>query len=158
MKVLVEHGATVDIRSMFTVSLKHDHIKGISYSSGRVDEILNVVGDQWASHVLIAPFAERYPTGLIALINHQNRSEECKVWKDGMTAFNIAVLSEDDEIVRLLKPHTKLTTGVTTKSFNQHLCEIYELSSIEEVFEEMERRWDTENRTEDEFSDGSCEE
>ncbi|KAL8856068.1 MAG: hypothetical protein Q9178_007324 [Gyalolechia marmorata] len=151
VKNLVQAGATVDIRSMCTVSIEYtpnDPGEFITRYDSDDNYILAVLHNPPpARHVLIAPLAGEVPTVLMDMVYIRESVKECTVWQKGMTAFDIAALGNHEENMLLLRPLTTSTTEFTKLPFDQWLCEEYRLSSIDEVVAELQRRWDTEYRT-----------
>ncbi|KAL8893733.1 MAG: hypothetical protein Q9192_004980, partial [Flavoplaca navasiana] len=151
VKNLVQAGASVDVRSMCTVSIKYTtkYPKAFTTRYDRHDNYILAVlhSSPPARHVLIAPLAGGVPTGLIDMIDIGDDVKECTVWQKGMTAFDIAVLGNHEENMLLLGPLTTSTTEFTKMPFEQYLCEEYGLSSVDEVLADLQRRWDSGNRT-----------
>ena len=160
VKNLVQAGATVEVRSMYTVSIdcttNNPRELPTRYDL-HDDYILEVLHNPPpARHVLIAPLTGGAPRELIDMIYYRESVSECTVWQKGMTAYDIAALGNHEEIMLLLGGLTMPTTEFTKMPFDQYLFEEYGLSSIDEgVVAELQREWDPDNQTDYESSDSS---
>ncbi|KAI4113641.1 MAG: hypothetical protein LQ345_005422 [Seirophora villosa] len=76
---------------------------------------------------------------LKTLFLHRRALGEPRVWKDGTTALEIAMLSKYGRLTRLLKPLTPLDVAEPI-SMEDYLFDLFEVSSIEEVEEQSEWR------------------
>ncbi|KAL9033602.1 MAG: hypothetical protein Q9180_005861, partial [Flavoplaca navasiana] len=150
VKNLVQAGASVDVRSMCTVSIEctTEYLEAFVTRFDRHDNYILAVSHNPppGRHMLIAPLAGGVPTGLIDMIEIRESVKECTVWQKGMTAFDVAAVGNHEEIMLLLGPLTTSTTEFTKMPFDQYLCEEYGLSSIDEVVTELQRRSDSDNR------------
>ena len=75
---------------------------------------------------------------------------QCRLWKGGMTALDIAVARDDVDCIGLLEPLTCSRTECTSLTFTDYLYGLFGFSSIEEGFQQLESRgfnwldWDPE--------------
>ncbi|KAI4122378.1 MAG: hypothetical protein LQ338_005851 [Usnochroma carphineum] len=67
--------------------------------------------------------------------------EAFRVWDDGMTALDIAVVRNDEDCINLLEPWTGFRTEFAAVSIGEYLCEAFGYSSVMELGEMMERKF-----------------
>lgn len=72
---------------------------------------------------------------------------EIRFWKDGMTALDIAVLSDHEDCVQYLEPLTGTRTESQVLSSDEFLCELFGFSSITDLEREVERWGEVEVET-----------
>ncbi|KAL8721441.1 MAG: hypothetical protein Q9225_001886 [Loekoesia sp. 1 TL-2023] len=62
---------------------------------------------------------------------------DIRLWKDGLTALNLAILRKHDGIVRLLKPLAEHAIESDTVLFENYLLDLLEVSSVKKAEEEL---------------------
>ncbi len=63
-----------------------------------------------------------------------------RLWKEGVTALDLAVLGQHDEIVRLLESLIQSETEFESVPFEEYLFDLLGVSSAKEAEEELKRR------------------
>ena len=71
-------------------------------------------------------------------------SMECRIWKSGMTALNIAVVRNDVECIRVLEPLVGSRTEFVVMTLGKYLCDLWGFSAVEEVEEKQKRKREAE--------------
>ena len=74
------------------------------------------------------------------LLLYREEVHEILFWEDGLTALDIAMLREDEEMIRMLKALTPTTGEPLTVSVEAFLLERLKVTSIEEAEDELDRR------------------
>ncbi|KAL8920068.1 MAG: hypothetical protein Q9172_004653 [Xanthocarpia lactea] len=76
---------------------------------------------------------------------------DIRVWKEGVTALDLAVLGQHDEIVRLLESLTQSATKSESVPFEEYLFDLLGVSSDQEAEEQLKRRIEEEQKRDNEF-------
>ncbi|KAL8708822.1 MAG: hypothetical protein Q9220_006383 [cf. Caloplaca sp. 1 TL-2023] len=100
-------------------------------------------GSTWALHSTSCAFYKRRWLELASyhwLPGNNFRRTACKLWTNGMTALDFALLHGDQAMIRTLKPLTTVKSEVVTLPLDEGLRQIMGLSAVEEVGQEIERR------------------
>ncbi|KAL9636847.1 MAG: hypothetical protein Q9204_002101 [Flavoplaca sp. TL-2023a] len=79
-------------------------------------------------------------TSVAELAKHCATIKEARVWRDGVTALDLALLQEHEEIIHLLRPLTAAMGEIVSVSFNSYLLDLLEVASVEEAWQELEVR------------------
>ena len=135
---LLKHDAAVDTRSrpMYSVKFKSNRDYLEFKLKFNLDEdcqisVCSAIGFNSTWHL------ER-------LLQYREEVLEMLFWKDGLTALDIAMLREDEEMIRTLKPLTPSTREPVKMSIEAFLLERLGVTSIEEAQEELNRRFKAE--------------
>ncbi|KAL8698451.1 MAG: hypothetical protein Q9201_006562 [Fulgogasparrea decipioides] len=136
---MLKLSATVDLQSSHTLTLKFINLDDrLNYYD--ISEIINITCNDTIKAFSIAPAEKNDRRVPLELVQQHKKCIECKIWENGMTALDIAAVRGDEEIMRLLEPLTDSKNEAVSTSFNEYLCEVYEVSSVDEVEEEWQRR------------------
>ncbi|KAL9024355.1 MAG: hypothetical protein Q9196_006577, partial [Gyalolechia fulgens] len=76
--------------------------------------------------------------------------QESRVWSEGMTALDLAVLDQHDKIVRLLENSAQSAIESDSVAIDRYLFNFLGVSSAKEADEELDRRLEDEQEREDE--------
>ena len=139
IKELLRRRATVDKRSL--LSLTHGTPR--SLFSHRGARSLQLAGDNGIevralNSRLLLSFCYHEPFKILYMLG-RHTMEEFRVWDDGMTALDIAVVRNDEECINLLEPRTGFRTEFTAVSIGEYLCSVFGYSSVMELEEMMKR-------------------
>ncbi|KAI4113321.1 MAG: hypothetical protein LQ338_008196, partial [Usnochroma carphineum] len=139
---LVEHHATIVIRSR---SVLTKYLRSARSWQDRPFGIhcFDVKDDLWAQITCLGPPDLR---DLKGIISERKELLELRVWKDGVTALDIATFCGRDKIVRLLNSSAESATESHPVSFEDYLFDLLGISSVEEAEEELDRRIEKENK------------
>ncbi|KAL8687291.1 MAG: hypothetical protein Q9224_005195, partial [Gallowayella concinna] len=145
-KELVKKNVGVDTRNSFTLtSLYSKSGKEEQGDFDPSDDIADVGHSKSLGAKLIAPQMARSSSWragrLRKLLLERDEFFEWRVWPQGMTALDIAVLRNDEDIIRLLKPLTKSTDETNVPTVDQYLCEVFQVSSFERVLDNLHHIW-----------------
>ncbi|KAI4120703.1 MAG: hypothetical protein LQ338_006827 [Usnochroma carphineum] len=169
MHELVKHHVTISTRSRPVLTLKHyDSAWGGPNDIFRNDCILDIIDNTVqipmsraysAMELRDIPFAEprveitisrtyllEEPRELRYLLSIREKLLEVRVWEEGVTAFDIAVLREDDELVCLLESLAQSPKGSHSVLFEEYLFDLLGVSSVEEADEELKWREEEQER------------
>ncbi|KAL9013994.1 MAG: hypothetical protein Q9173_001336 [Seirophora scorigena] len=142
MDTLLARGLDLDARDRRDVNARDHqgatalHVASISNDLIGAEELLQY-------HANTAPGSDiiTYPINQMKTLFLRRRGlGEPRVWKDGMTALEIAMLNKYGRITTLLKPLIPLEV-VEPILMEDYLFDLFEVSSIEEAEEELERRF-----------------
>ncbi|KAL8940050.1 MAG: hypothetical protein Q9216_003024 [Gyalolechia sp. 2 TL-2023] len=67
---------------------------------------------------------------------------DCRLWRNGMTALDVAIASNNEDCIHFLEPLTGPRTESTVLSFEDFLCKLYGSSSIAELQKETKQQSD----------------
>ncbi|KAL8855889.1 MAG: hypothetical protein Q9178_007454 [Gyalolechia marmorata] len=138
IKELVRRRATVDKRSLLTLTLGTPWSL-FSYSV----KCVHLAGD-YDSGVrafnsrLFLSFVNDEPIKILYMLG-RHKTVQFRVWDDGMTALDIAVLRNDEECINLLEPRTGSRTEFTAVSIGEYLCGAFGYSSVMELKDMIKR-------------------
>ena len=145
MVELSKHDAAVDTRSGMMCS-----VKTTSEWVSRLTSELKFSLDEGCQISVCSAIRVNSSRFLKQLLLYWDKVLEMLFWKDGLTALDIAMLREDEEMIRMLEPLTPSTGQPLTVSVEIFLLELVGVTSIEEAREELNRRTDAEEEAEDE--------
>ncbi|KAL8812638.1 MAG: hypothetical protein Q9200_000866 [Gallowayella weberi] len=137
---LVRRDVTVDTRSNYTLAALYSNSEedlGYIYTNHIV---IDVDCGNSIRAKLIAPqraLSEELHALYLWKLLHRDKVLEWRVWPEGMTALDIAVLRNDEDIIRVLKPMTKSTEETIVPTVDQYLCELFQVSSFGEVLDKL---------------------
>lgn len=135
IRLLLKHHASCGARSSLDLSLRHvsDYVNP---ESGLI-----IWGDQGGLRFVNAQALRNSESSRsLELMLRRLITDECRAWKSGMTALDIACVLDDAECIDLLKPLTGSITESTIMTPGDYLCELFGFSSVAELEEEIERR------------------
>ncbi|KAL8758457.1 MAG: hypothetical protein Q9199_001475 [Rusavskia elegans] len=143
---LLKHRAAVDRRSESLYGVNyHKRKNGLTY---RMDSVLEVDLNGTIGFSMYPASTFDKPWNLIDLLRSREAVLQVLVWKDGLTALDIAMLGKHKEIINTLKPLTKSTAESIPVSFEAYLFELLGVASFEEAEEEINRRITAEREAE----------
>lgn len=140
---LCEHHATVGTRSSPVLTLKYPtDFKG-SYLLRSVLEDFKILyefkihGDPEVHIRMLKASLLDNLGALRHLLSIRKRLLDIRVWKEGVTALDFAVLGQHDEIIRLLESSTESATESDSVAFEEYLFDLLGVSSVEKAEEEL---------------------
>lgn len=145
----LKYHATTDIGSMWMITVKYSNesfLEVIEYDSDvfavNTNHISHVDCDKQMHITIFRPFAvSKDPLVMMSLFwRWKEELLEARIWKDGLTALDIAILSENEDIASLLKPLTTPSNGSGPISVEDHFFDLLGVSSEEEAWQELDRR------------------
>ena len=139
---LLKHDAAVDTRSQSMYSVKFK--SNMATLRGEFDFDLN----EGCRMNVASAFQFNNNLNLREILRCREEVLELLVWKDGLTALDIAMLREHEEMIRMLKPLTPPTGQPLTLSVEAFLLEKLGVVSIQEAEEEVDRRSEAERKEE----------
>ncbi|KAL8906113.1 MAG: hypothetical protein Q9171_006404 [Xanthocarpia ochracea] len=140
---LCQHHATVGTRSTPTITLKY---LGSSRDLLEIQrEYRHTILDTLDSREVIMnrvlkACSLEHLWGLRYLLSIWENLLDVRVWKEGVTALDLAVLGQHDEIVRFLKSLTQSATESESVPFEEYLFNLLRVSSAKEAEEELKWR------------------
>ncbi|KAL8664144.1 MAG: hypothetical protein Q9202_003328 [Teloschistes flavicans] len=143
VRELIKTSIDINLRSGFTLTVENNRAGSFSwYTKSYMTKVVVLDGTGATVGVLVVPSpidvrASLYPSAEWLRVD---RIHPFKIWKGGMTALDIAEFAKHQEIVDILKPRTTVVTEVVKTTWEDFLCELFQLSSIDEVGKELERR------------------
>ncbi|KAL8921943.1 MAG: hypothetical protein Q9172_003757 [Xanthocarpia lactea] len=141
VQALLEYAATVESRSMFTLTAAYEWLRVPKARYSASDCLLVVAVRQCLRIQLFAPPSKSRPhKHLRSNLLRRARFLEWKVWAKGMTALDIAMLRSDENVIHMLKPLMELTADPGNVVSDEYLCDIFGMSTMSEIQEELLRR------------------
>ncbi|KAL8880022.1 MAG: hypothetical protein Q9198_002484 [Flavoplaca austrocitrina] len=135
---LAKHCATISMRSVAIYSLKF--LKSSERPSLIPYYWFHFEVDDHISYYGTRVPTLRHPEYLKSMLQLCESAEEARVWRDGVTALDLALLREHEEIIRLLRPLTPPKGEAVSVSFESYLLDLLEVASIEEARRELDVR------------------
>ncbi|KAL8931113.1 MAG: hypothetical protein Q9208_000217 [Pyrenodesmia sp. 3 TL-2023] len=141
IRLLLKHHANCEARSSLDLSLTHDpefYFPRYGPTHCDADGVPTLLSAQrlhrWEQ---VSPLQD--------ILDQRDMIYECRVWKGGMTALDIACVLNDAACIELLEPLTGSRTESFTTSFDDYMCELFGFSSVPEFEKKIERREKEEN-------------
>ncbi|KAL8940361.1 MAG: hypothetical protein Q9216_002852 [Gyalolechia sp. 2 TL-2023] len=147
---LCKHHATVGIRSKPLVTFK-TRISSTAwleltlpprdrfiYNFDRYKIFSGLVNGELRHSVLEASLLKG-PFGMTDLFSAREEFLDIRVFKEGMTALDLAIFNKHEEIVRLLKYSAQSVTESNSITFEEYLLDRLGVSSLKEAEEEIDR-------------------
>ncbi|KAL8888658.1 MAG: hypothetical protein Q9192_006142, partial [Flavoplaca navasiana] len=134
---LVKHSATISLRSRAICSLKSSRSGERPYP---VHTLIQIEVDDRTSYDIMRLANDRYPEYFISILQLCEGAVEARVWREGVTALDLALLREHEEIIHLLRPLTPAMGEAVSVSFDSYLIDILGVVSIEEAWRELDVR------------------
>lgn len=141
---LMEQQMSVEYKSLFTLAVKF--IKpafGEAVRLPALEGVLNIITCHGVRIVVFAIPKANDHEGLDILKRYllkRDTFSEWRVWKQGMTALDIAVLHDNKQIISLLASSNESKGQPDAISRDEYLCEMFGLSTIDEVIKDLQRK------------------
>ncbi|KAL8716490.1 MAG: hypothetical protein Q9225_006191 [Loekoesia sp. 1 TL-2023] len=136
---ILKHDAIADKRNLSTLTLKHpSSIRRLRscivrcWMSDGQNDLISFLNPQ----IIL----DSEPRDILDILRDRRKILDCRVWRNGMTALDIAIMRNDAECISLLEPLTGSRTQSITMSFDEYICGLFGFSSVAELAEEMKRR------------------
>ncbi|KAL8754169.1 MAG: hypothetical protein Q9199_004528 [Rusavskia elegans] len=134
---LMEQQMSVEYKSLFTLAAKFiKPVFGEAVRLPALEGVLNIITCHGVRIVVFAIPKANDHEGLDILkcyLLNRDTFSEWRVWKQGMTALDIAVLHENKQIISLLASGNESKGQPDAISLDEYLCEFFGLSTIDEV-------------------------
>ncbi|KAL8644167.1 MAG: hypothetical protein Q9226_007903 [Calogaya cf. arnoldii] len=134
---LMEQQASVEFRSLFTLTVKPTELEGghpqwsfVETCHGIPIEVFAV--SKWESREVSRELK-------VSLLMRETYSE-WKVWKQGMTAMDFALIHENEQIIGLLESANQSNGPPDVIPYEEYLLEFFGLSTMDEVMETLQRK------------------
>ena len=135
---LAKHCATISMRSVALCSFKFLKAPGLPSDTPHTFFQFKV-GNRISYHIKEV-YTLRSPEMLKSMLQLCEGVEEARVWRDGVTALDLALLRGHKEIIHLLRPLTPAIGESVSVSFGSYLLDLLEVASIEEARRELDVR------------------
>ncbi|KAL9037535.1 MAG: hypothetical protein Q9180_003663 [Flavoplaca navasiana] len=133
---LAKHCTTISMRSRAVCSLKFLH----SSQLYRAKTLLQFkVNDRISYHIARVPILSGSELFTLRLQFFEG-AEGVRIWRDGVTALDVALLREHQEIIQLLRPLTPAMGEAVSVSLDSYLMDLSEVASLEEARRELDVR------------------
>lgn len=141
---LLRRHAMVDTKCRYTMAILYPDSTSSVRQSYATLSILDAYGGDPMKAKLITHRALEYPYSYVAdefkdLLRNKDSMLEGRAFPDGMTALDIAVLRNDQDIIRLLEPQSRSIDHTAAPSFDQYLMGVFQVSSIDDVLSGLDR-------------------
>ncbi|KAL9629066.1 MAG: hypothetical protein Q9204_005491 [Flavoplaca sp. TL-2023a] len=141
---LLRRRAIVDTKCRYTMAMLYPDSASSVRQSYVTLSILDADGGDPMKARLITHRALEIASSHVAeefkdLLCNKDSMLEGRAFPDGMTALDIAVLRNDQDMIRLLEPQSKSIEQTATQSFDQCLMGVFQVSSIDDVLSELDR-------------------
>lgn len=133
-------------------------LKSNEQGPGSMPHVLELYLDEAIRLFLYHLHLIKIPQNLKWLLHSRGRVLEMLVWKDGLTAFDIAKLREHEEMINILQPLITSKPEPVPVSVEGYLLEQLGVASIGEAEEELDRRISAELYGEEKIKDEANEE
>lgn len=136
IQLLLKYHANCSERSSLNLSLKHHKrfsFPGYGWISGGASRQITFLDAR-----ALRNWEPVYH--LKHMLDRRGMVYECRVWKGGMNALDIARVRNDIKCIDLLEPLAGSRTKSTTVVFSDYLCELFGFSSVTELEEEFKGR------------------
>ncbi|KAI4257361.1 MAG: hypothetical protein L6R42_005724 [Xanthoria sp. 1 TBL-2021] len=134
---LLKHYAAVDRRSESMYGLNYYKQEWLAV---RYDSVLEVDLNEELGFCMFPASTFNKPWNLREVLQSRDVILEILVWKDGLTALELAMLGKYEEMIHALKPLTTSTGEPVPLSIEVYLFELLGVASVEEAEEELDRR------------------
>ncbi|KAL8752513.1 MAG: hypothetical protein Q9199_005692 [Rusavskia elegans] len=135
---LANHAATISMRSRAVCSLKF--LKSPELPSHTPHTFFQFEVDDRIFYHITRVATLHAPQMLKSTLQLCERAEEARVWRNGVTALDLALLREHEEVIRLLRSLTPAMGEDVSVSFDSYLLDLLEVTSIEEARRQLDAR------------------
>ncbi|KAL8980010.1 MAG: hypothetical protein Q9205_004795 [Flavoplaca limonia] len=135
---LVKHCTTISMRSRAVCSLKF--LKSPELTSRTSHTFFQFEVDDRICYHITDVYTLCCPEVLKSTLQLCEGVEEARVWRNGVTALDLALLGEHEEIIRLLRSSTEAMGEAVSLSFESYLLDLLEVATIEEARQELDAR------------------
>ena len=141
---LLRRRAMVDTKCRYTMAMLYPNSASNVWPHYVTLSILDEHGGDPMKAKLLTDRALENPSSHVAeefrdLLRNKDSMLEGRAFPDGMTALDIAVLRNDQDMIRLLEPLSKPIEQTAAPSFDQYLMGVFQVSSIDDVLSELDR-------------------
>ncbi|KAL8983073.1 MAG: hypothetical protein Q9205_002581 [Flavoplaca limonia] len=141
---LLSRRAMVDTKCRYTMAMLYPDSASSVWLHYVTLWILGEHGGDPMKAKLITHRALENPSSHVAdefkdLLRNKDSMLEGRAFPDGMTALDIAVLRNDQDIIRLLEPLSRSNEQTAAPSFGQYLMGVFQVSSMDDVLSELDR-------------------
>ena len=149
---LCKHHATIGTRSALTITLKYlGSSRDLLDIQCKFDHtLLDTRDNREVRNRVLKAYSLEHLWGLRYLLSLRKNLLAIRVWKEGVTALDLAVLGQHDEIVRLLESLTQSEIESESVPFKEYLFDLLGVSSAKDAEEELKRRIVEEQEREEE--------
>lgn len=145
---LCKHHATIGTKSraMFTLKYLTSSRRLVYIPDEYRERVLETSHDGKVQIATLTAFSLENPWQLRYLLSRRKHALEIRLYKEGVTALDIAVLGQHEGIVRWLESSTQSATECKSVVFEEYLFELLGVSSATEAEEALEQRIEKEHK------------